>query len=544
MSGSATLATDRFRFATPATRISASRTRPARSGASREDCTIGSIPTRGAVPHHPVRAMPRDPARAYRRHVTVQRHSETPAVSSHNGDSLVEGLEALAIEYGNRFLLEPPPDNALPEHGMRSVDAMRLIGEDLILDGIPQRNLATFVTTWMEPEAQRIIAENLHRNFIDHAEYPQTAEIEQRCIRILADLFHAPGETTGARTQGSSEAIMLGALSLKWKWRERRERAGKGTDRPNLVFGGDVHVVWEKFCRYFDVEPRIIPLQPDKYTIGPEDVAPHLDENTIGVAAVLGTTFTGHADDIRGINDLLVSLKGEKGLDVPLHVDGASGGFVWPFLYPDSAWDFRLEQVRSINVSGHKYGLVYPGIGWLVFRETADLAEDLVFYENYLGKRDATFTLNFSTGAAMVLAQYYNFVRLGREGYRYTMETMQQNTRALAERIAGIGDFELIGDPDAEQLPLVAFQLAEERNFDEFDVASQLAAERGWMVPADTLPPNAGHVTIMRALVKLTLGHTLATTLADDLAQACSTLAAKGGLHPLDRKRAKTGTGY
>ena len=221
-----------------------------------------------------------------------------------------------------------------------------------MLDGDPQRNLATFVTTWMEPEAQRIIAESLHRNFIDHAEYPRTAEIEQRCIRMLADLFHAPGETTGARTQGSSEAIMLGALALKWKWRKRREADGKATDRPNLVFGGDVHVVWEKFCRYFDVEPRIVPLQEDKYTIGPADVEPHVDENTIGVAAVLGTTFTGHADDIVGINDFLVELKNDKGLDVPLHVDGASGAFVWPFLYPDSEWDFRLEQVRSINASG------------------------------------------------------------------------------------------------------------------------------------------------------------------------------------------------
>ena len=220
-----------------------------------------------------------------------------------------------------------------------------------------------------------------------------------------------------------------------------------------------MHVVWEKFCRYFDVEPRIIPLQPDKYTIGPEDVEPHVDENTIGVAAVLGTTFTGHSDDVPGINDLLVRLRDEKGLDVPLHVDGASGGFVWPFLYPDTAWDFRLEQVRSINTSGHKFGLVYPGIGWLVFREKSDLAEDLVFYENYLGKTDATFTLNFSTGSAMVLAQYYNFVRYGHDGYRYIMETMQANARALAERIADIGEFRLIGEEGAEQLPLVAFQL-------------------------------------------------------------------------------------
>ena len=407
------------------------------------------------------------------------------------------------------------------------------------------RNLATFVTTWMEPEAQRIIAENLHRNYIDHAEYPQTAEIEQRCIRMLADLYHAPGETTGTRTQGSSEAIMLGALSLKWKWRARREAAGKATDRPNLVFGGDVHVVWEKFCRYFDVEPRIIPLQPHKFTIGPEDVEPHLDENTIGVAAVLGTTFTGHADDIVGINDLLVHLLEDDGLDVPLHIDGASGGFVWPFLYPDSPWDFRLERVRSINVSGHKYGLVYPGLGWLVFRERSDLPEDLVFYENYLGKRDATFTLNFSTGAAMVLAQYYNFIRYGHEGYTVIMQTMQSNARALAEKVdRGPATSSSSATPRAEQLPLVAFKLAEERNFDEFDVASQLAAERGWMVPAYTLPPNAQHVTIMRALVKQTLGHARVSTLAHDIAQAVETLSVKGGLHERDRRRVKTGTGY
>ena len=470
-------------------------------------------------------------------------HAQTPLESEERSITARE-LDALAREYGNRFLLEPAPDHALPKQGMRAVDAMRLIGEELVLDGIPMRNLATFVTTWMEPEAQRVIAENLHRNFIDHAEYPQTAEIEQRCIRMLAHLFHAPGETTGARTQGSSEAIMLGALSLKWKWRARREKAGKSTDRPNLVFGGDVHVVWEKFCRYFDVEPRIIPLQEDKYTIGPQDVEPHVDENTIGVAAVLGTTFTGHSDDIVGINDLLVELHEKRGFDVPLHVDAASGGFVWPFLYPHSEWDFRLDRVRSINVSGHKFGLVYPGIGWLVFRETSDLAEDLVFYENYLGKRDATFTLNFSTGSAMVLAQYYNFVRFGHDGYRYIMETMQQNARDLAKRVADIGEFELIGAEDEEQLPLVAFKLTGEHNYDEFDVASQLASERGWMVPAYTLPPNADHIKIMRALVKLTLGHTLATTLADDIAQACETLAQKGGLHEHDRKRVKTGPGF
>jgi glutamate decarboxylase len=448
-----------------------------------------------------------------------------------------------AALFGNRFIAQEVPTHDFPEDGMSATDAMRLVAEDLAIEGDPGRNLATFVTTWMEPEAQRIIADNLHRNFIDHAEYPRTAEIEQRCIRMLADLFHAPGETTGARTQGSSEAIMLGALSLKWKWRERRQAAGLPTDSPNLVFGGDVHVVWEKFCRYFDVEPRIVPLQKGKYTIGPEDVEPHVDGNTIGVAAVLGTTFTGHKDDIVGINDLLVRLKQERELDVPLHVDGASGGFVWPFLYPDSEWDFRLEQVRSINVSGHKFGLVYPGIGWLVFRERSDLADDLVFEENYLGKTDATFTLNFSTGSSMVLAQYYNFVRYGRAGYTYVMGNMQKNAETLADKLQDLGRFEIIGR-DEEQLPLVAFKLAGDEPFNEFDIAWQLSAERGWMVPAYTLPPDAEDVTIMRALVKETLSREHVDTLAGDIGDALKTLDAKGGAHESERQKIVLSPGH
>jgi glutamate decarboxylase len=272
-------------------------------------------------------------------------------------------------------------------------------------------------------------------------------------------------------------------------------------------------------------------------------VAPHLDENTIGVAAVLGTTFTGHKDDIAGINELLLQVKGERGLDIPLHVDGASGGFVWPFLYPDSAWDFRLEQVRSINVSGHKFGLVYPGIGWLIFREASDLAPDLVFEENYLGKTDATFTLNFSTGSAMVLAQYYNLVRYGRPGYTYIMRNMQENARVLADKLEAMGRFEVIGR-DEEQLPLVAFRLAADEGYDEFDIAWQLSAERGWMVPAYTLPPDAQDVTIMRALVKETLSREHVDTLARDIEEACATLARKGGVHESERRKIVVGPGH
>jgi glutamate decarboxylase len=443
-----------------------------------------------------------------------------------------------------KFIGEPAPDNKLPDGPMDPVDAHLLIEQELLLDGDPEKNLATFVTTWMGPDVDLLIAHNLHRNFIDHAEYPQTAEIEQRCIRMLADLFHAPAEkeTMGARTQGSSEAIMLGALAMKWRWRARQEKAKKSTENPNLIFGGDVHVVWEKFCRYFDVEPRIVPLQDDKLVIGPEDVEPHIDENTIGVAAVLGTTFTGHADDITGINDLLVQVKEEKGMHIPLHVDAASGGFVWPFLYPHTEWDFRLEQVASINASGHKFGLVYPGVGWLIFRSRDDLPDDLVFYEDYLGKKDATFTLNFSTGSAMVLAQYFNFIRFGHSGYEYLMEMMKNNADRLAKSILDIGEFELVGE--GEQLPLVAFRLNGEQPYDEFDLASQLAAERGWLVPAYHLPPNADKVKLMRILVKLTLGYSLAEKLAEDLADACKTLKEKGGVHPSERKRVHTATGY
>lgn len=456
---------------------------------------------------------------------------------------MTSSYDADAALFGNRFATLDVPSQAFPDDGMTPTDAMRLVALEMEIEGEPARNLATFVTTWMEPEAQRLIAANLHRNFIDHAEYPRTAEIEQRCIRMLADLFHAPGETTGARTQGSSEAIMLGALSLKWNWRTRQQAAGRPTTSPNLVFGGDVHVVWEKFCRYFDVEPRIVPLRPGKYTIGPEDVEPFLDENTIGVAAVLGTTFTGHRDDIVGINDLLLRIKTERDMDIPLHVDGASGGFVWPFLYPDSKWDFRLEQVRSINVSGHKFGLVYPGIGWLIFREKADLAPDLVFKENYLGKTDETFTLNFSTGSAMVLAQYYNLVRYGRAGYRYIMRNMQHNAHALADRLEELGRFEIIGRGQ-EQLPLVAFKLAKAERYDEFDIAWQLSAERGWMVPAYTLPPDAQEETIMRALVKETFTQEHVHTLARDIADACATLDEKGGAHDSERAKMVVGPGH
>jgi glutamate decarboxylase len=444
--------------------------------------------------------------------------------------------------YLPRFFTEGVPTERFPDAGMLPRAAYELVDQETNLDGDAFRNLATFVCTWMEPEAEKLILEHLHTNFIDHAEYPRSAEIERRCVRMLGDLFNAPGEAAGARCQGSSEAIMLGGLAAKWRWRKAREAAGLDATRPNLVFGGDVHVVWEKFCRYFDVEPRIIPLSRERFVIGPDEVEPHLDENTIGVAAVLGTTFTGERDDVEGINDLLVEVKKQRELDIPLHVDAASGGFVWPFLYPKTSWDFRLEQVRSINVSGHKFGYVYPGIGWLVLRSAAELPEEIVFYENYLGETDATFTLNFSTGSSHVLAQYYVFCRYGREGFGEIASAMSANTEHLAKLLTDSGRFELVGE--GERLPLVCFRLKGENPFDEFDVSGQLASERGWMLPAYTMPPNAEGVTVMRALVKANLDRSRTELLAADVEKACATLDRKGGLHETERRRVHTGTGY
>ncbi len=286
------------------------------------------------------------------------------------------------VSLAEGYFTKPAVDRKIPEHSVVPDVARLIVESELELDGDPAKNLATFVTTWMEPGARALIVGNLHRNYIDHAEYPQTAEISKRCVRMLHELFHGEGEpdAPGAACAGSSEGVMLGALAMKWRWKKARESQGKPVDKPNLVYGADVHVVWDKFCRYFDVEPRQVPTPAGRFTVGPDELGPQIDENTIGVVAVAGTTFTGECDDVTGIDALLAELRG-KGLDVPLHVDAASGGFVFPFSDPDFAWDFRLDSVKSINVSGHKFGLVYPGVGWLVFRDDEQLPDELVFYD-------------------------------------------------------------------------------------------------------------------------------------------------------------------
>jgi glutamate decarboxylase len=448
----------------------------------------------------------------------------------------------LDVHVAERYFTKPAIVRHMPEHSREPRTALALLESEVLLDGDPMKNLATFVTTWMDPEARAVIAANLHRNYIDHAEYPRTAEISKRCVRMMHCLFHGDGEpdAPGTACAGSSEAVMLGALAMKWRWKAARQAAGKPIDRPNLVYGADVHVVWDKFCRYFEVEPRQVPLRPGRYTVGPEELGPQIDENTIGVVAVVGTTFTGDCDDVGGLDAMLRELAG-RGLDVPMHIDAASGGFVFPFSDPDFAWDFRLPSVKSINVSGHKFGLVFPGVGWLVFRDDQQLPEDLVFYEDYLGERDATFTLNFSGSSAFILAQYYNFIRHGRAGYASLGRAMETNARALAARLAQEDALALI--EGAPRLPLVIARVREDEPYTGSDLVGELAKRRGWMVPAYQLPPANEDQQILRMLVKINQSRELVDALADDFHASIEDLRKRSAGHAV-RQPVHSGHGY
>ena len=441
-----------------------------------------------------------------------------------NLTQLQDSEKGHAPTYSSRFFKEEIPKYELPENSMPANAAYQMIHDELNMDANPSLNLASFVTTWMEPEAQKLITENLHKNFIDHDEYPQTEVIHNRCVNMLARLFNAPEEckSIGAATVGSSEAIMLGLLAHKWKW---KKRAKKGAE-PNIIFGAEVHVCWEKFARYFDVEMRVIPLEKERYVITADDVEKRIDENTIAVGAILGTTYSGQVDPIEEINDLLLKIKKEKGWNIPLHVDAASGGFVIPFTNPDFVWDFRLEQVKSINVSGHKYGLVYPGIGWIIYRDESDFPESLVFKVNYLGGWMPTYTLNFSCNSVFVLGQYYNFLRLGREGYTHIMTNCIENAQYLSQKLEKSGKFEMIND--AQMLPIVAVKLKDAiTDYTVYDLSSKLR-ERGWVIAAYTMPENAQETALLRVVVRENFSRDMADILYQDIENACTALDSKG----------------
>jgi glutamate decarboxylase len=439
----------------------------------------------------------------------------------------LDSEETLSPTYAARSFSHNIPKYRLPAQGMSANAAYQLVHDELNLDGNPALNLASFVTNWMEPQANVLAAETLAKNLIDQDEYPQSEIVHQRVVSIIGRMFHAPAGSgsTGTATIGSSEAIMLAMLAHKRSWQQRREAEGKPTGRPNVVMGADVHTCWEKFTRYFEVEPRVVPMQEGRYTIGAEEVEPLLDERTIGVAGVLGTTFTGQMDDLASIDALLARVEAEQGWRIPLHVDAASGGFISPFSEPDLEWDFRLERVRSINVSNHKFGMVYPGMGTVVFREASDLPEELVFHINYLGGDMPNYTLNFSRASNSVILQYFSLLRLGREGFEQIIATVLANAQALAGKLAAIDGLEVLND--GSQFPIVVVRASADGGREPLDLVllSHLLRERGWIVPAYTLPPDAEHITVLRMVIKENFSRDMVDLLAHDVATSAHVLA-------------------
>ncbi|MGY3725623.1 glutamate decarboxylase [Granulicatella balaenopterae] len=393
-----------------------------------------------------------------------------------------------------------------------------LIKDELFLDGNARQNLATFCQTYHDPQVHELMDLSISKNMIDKDEYPQTAEIESRCVHMLAKLWNAPDDAVGTSTVGSSEACMLGGMAMLYRWREQREKMGKDISKPNMVCG-PVQVCWEKFARYWDVEIRQVPMEKDALYMTPEAMASYIDENTIGVVTTLGLTFTGKYEPVKALSDRLDQLQEETGLDVSIHVDGASGGFLAPFCAPDLEWDFRLARVKSISSSGHKFGLAPLGSGWVVWKHEADLPEKLIFHVNYLGGDMSVFQLNFSRPAGQVISQYYLFLRLGKEGYRKIHMNCYHTAQYLASELEKMDIFEILynGDPN-EGIPCVTWKLKEDSHvdFNLYDFAEKLRS-RGWQVPAYSLPANVEDMIVQRVLVRRGVSLDMMSLLVEDI---------------------------
>ena len=427
----------------------------------------------------------------------------------------------------DQFNFEIPEQ--FPPEGISARAAKAIVTSETWTDANPMLNLSSFVTTFCEPEAKDIHDSNMFRNFADPDMYPHTKETEFRCIQWIHSLWNGPREAEpyGAATIGSSEACMLAGLAHKWNWRQARQKAGKDLTRPNMVTGGNVQIVWKKFMRYFDVEPRIVPLKPGNYRLTAERLDKYVDENTICVVAIAGQTFTGEDDDLQEIHGWFDDYENRTGISIPMHIDGASGGFVNPFLYPDYEWDFRLPRVQSINVSGHKYGLVPPGLGWVVFKDRKVFNEDLVFYVNYLGGEAPTATLNFSKGSATVLMQYYMFLRLGREGYTRIMRYALDHAVYLRDRLLKSGKFQIMNQ--TQRIPVVALTIDKSvTRFNEFDISNKVR-EKGWILSAYSMPPDAQQINSLRIVIRPHMNREVSEILANDIEEACAYLERHGG---------------
>jgi glutamate decarboxylase len=442
-------------------------------------------------------------------------------MNKHNQNS--SASDADDDTYSSSDFVNGAPKSVFPVHARNPRHAYAMVRDELMLDGNSRQNLATFCQTWEDPEIHRLMDDCLAKNMVDKDEYPQTAEIEARCVRMLSGLWNSTaGENaTGTSTVGSSEAAMLGGLAMKRRWEAKRKAQGKPFDKPNIVTG-PVQICWHKFSRYWDIEHREIPLEHDRFLMTPEEVLKRCDDNTIGVVPTLGVTFTGQFEPVKAVSEALDDYQKATGIDIPIHVDGASGGFLAPFCAPELEWDFRLERVKSINASGHKFGLSPLGVGWIIWREPGDLPEDLVFWVNYLGGNMRDIALNFSRPGGQVVCQYYNFIRLGRDGYAAIHGACYQTAQALAREIEKLGPFDIIygGAPDSG-IPAVCWKLKDGANpgFTLFDFADRLRT-RGWQVPAYTLPANRQDLPVQRILVRHGVSLDLGMLLIDDMKSA------------------------
>jgi glutamate decarboxylase len=445
----------------------------------------------------------------------------------------------------------------IPKSGINSQAAYQLLHDEMALDGNPLLNLASFVHTWMPEEANKLIVENLNKNIVDQDEYPAAAIVHNRCVSMIADLWKAPkdGKAVGTATAGSSEAIMLGGLAMKKRWQEARRAAGKDYFHPNIVFGANAQVALEKFARYFDVETRLVPVKAENgFIMDPKDALRYIDQNTIGVIVILGSTYTGHFENVALMSELLDELQEREGLDVPIHVDGASGGFVAPFVYPHLKWSFDVPRVVSINTSGHKFGLVYPGLGWIVWRDERFLHKDLIFELHYLGSTEYSFTLNFSKPASPIIAQMFNFLNLGFDGYRRIALKDLRNARLLARALDStyftvlsnvhvpvkkknpLASFNNDSDnPESYEagLPVVAFRLSDKFKKENPNVkqgwVSTLLRTKGWIIPNYHAPKDEEDVEILRAVVRETLSEDLIERLIMDILGVTESLTNEPG---------------
>ena len=430
--------------------------------------------------------------------------------------------------FGSKVMREPAPAERIPQHRTRAEIAYQMVKDETFPQTQPRLNLATFVTTYMDDYGTRLMNEAVGINYIDETEYPRVAVMCGRCINMVANMWNTPEKgdwKTGAVGIGSSEACMLGGVAAWLRWRERRKAEGKPYDKPNLIMSTAYQVVWEKFCQLWQIEMRTVPITHEHITLDIDAALNMCDENTICIVPIMGVTWTGMNDDVEALNKALDEYNAKTGYDIPIHIDAASGGFILPFLYPEKKWDFRLKWVYSISTSGHKYGLVYPGLGWVVWKDKKYLPKDMSFSVNYLGANISQVGLNFSRPAAQILAQYYNFIHLGVEGYTEIHSNSMDIAKYCHKAIGKMPCFKNYSETLVN--PLFIWTMAPEYEKDAqwtlFDLQDKLM-QSGWMVPAYTMPKNIEDMVVMRIVVRQGMSRDMADMLIEDIRNAVAEL--------------------